>query len=172
MEPLKAARGHTTYIDGKMLSVTIYNFQIYFQLSACAMIQAELHNSSVAGMADIPSAEFIFNKDQACTLDVEVVCRVGEHQLIILTRGMGERLTYGILARYCVVLVECLGGLFFDGRHSCIRDSFAGHSGLYRGDSLVVSIYLFVCESWLAGFKLECTSLSNGIPILATAFVR
>ena len=32
-----------------------------------------------------------------------------------LTRGMGEWLTYGILARYRVVLVERLGGLFFDG---------------------------------------------------------
>ena len=43
---------------------------------------------------------------------------------IILTRGMGERLTYGIPARYCVVLMERLGGLFFDGGRSCVRDSF------------------------------------------------
>ena len=35
--------------------------------------------------------------------------------IIILTRGMGERLTYGIPARYRVVLVERLEGLFFDG---------------------------------------------------------
>ena len=46
---------------------------------------------------------------------------------------------YGILARYPVILVECLGGLFFDGRHSCTEDSFVGRSGLYRNESLVVS---------------------------------
>ena len=45
IEPLKAARGHATYIDGKMLSVAKYSFQIYFQYSACAMTQAQLHNS-------------------------------------------------------------------------------------------------------------------------------
>ena len=33
--------------------------------------------------------------------------------IVILTRGMGERLTYKILARYRVVLMERLGGLFF-----------------------------------------------------------
>ena len=43
-------------------------------------------------------------------------------------------------ARYRVVLVECLGGLFFDGKRSCAGDSFAGHSGLYRSESLVVSV--------------------------------
>ena len=48
--------------------------------------------------------------------------------IIILNRGMGKRLTYGIPARYCVVLVERLGGSFFDGRRSCTEDSFAGHS--------------------------------------------
>ena len=57
---------------------------------------------------------------------------------------MGERLTYGIPARYRVVLMEHLGGLFFDGRRSCAGDSFAGHLGLYRGDSLVVSILVCV----------------------------
>ena len=64
--------------------------------------------------------------------------------IIILTRGMDERLTYGILARYCVVLVERLGGLFFDGRRSCTKDSFVGHSSLYRGESLVVSMLVCV----------------------------
>ena len=34
--------------------------------------------------------------------------------IIILTRGMGERLTYGIPARYRVILMERLGGLFLD----------------------------------------------------------
>ena len=53
---------------------------------------------------------------------------------------MGEWLMYGILARYRVVLVERPGGLFFDGRRSCIEDSFVGRSGLYRGRSLVVSM--------------------------------
>ena len=60
--------------------------------------------------------------------------------VVLLTRGMGEQLTYGIPARYPVVLVERLGGLFFDGRRSCTEDSFVGRSGLYRGESLVVSI--------------------------------
>ena len=44
--------------------------------------------------------------------------------IIILTRGMGEWLTYRILARYRVVLMERLGGLFFDGGCSCVGDSF------------------------------------------------
>ena len=63
-----------------------------------------------------------------------------------LTRGMGERLTYGIPARYRVVLMERLGGLFFDGGRSCVGPEilFAGHSGLYRCESFVVSI-LFLC---------------------------
>ena len=59
---------------------------------------------------------------------------------VLLTRGMGEGLTYGIPARYRVVLVECLGGLFFDGRRSCTEDSFVGRLGLYCGESLVVCI--------------------------------
>ena len=37
-----------------------------------------------------------------------------------------------------------LGGLFFDGRHSCAGDSFAGHLCLLLGKSLVVSILLLV----------------------------
>ena len=44
--------------------------------------------------------------------------------MMILTRGMGERLTYGIPSRYHVVLMERLGGLFFDGGRSCVGDSF------------------------------------------------
>ena len=64
--------------------------------------------------------------------------------IVLLTRGMGERLTYGIPARYPVVLVERLGGLFFDGRRPCTEDSFVGRSGLYRGKSLVVSILVCV----------------------------
>ena len=44
--------------------------------------------------------------------------------IVILTRGMGKRSTYGIPARYCVVLMECLEGLFFDGGRSHVGDSF------------------------------------------------
>ena len=43
--------------------------------------------------------------------------------IVILTRGMGKRLTYGISARYRVVLMERLGGLFFDGGRSCVGGS-------------------------------------------------
>ena len=60
--------------------------------------------------------------------------------IMILTRGIGKRLTYRIPTCYRVVLVERLGGLFFDGGCSCAGDSFAGHSGLYHCESLVVSI--------------------------------
>ena len=57
---------------------------------------------------------------------------------------MDERLTYGILARYCVILVERLGGLFFDSRRFYTKDSFVGRSGLYRGESLGEYVYLCV----------------------------
>ena len=63
--------------------------------------------------------------------------------IVLLTRGMGG-LTYGIPAHYRAVLVERLGGLFFDGRRSCAGGSFAGHSGVYRGKSVVVSILVCV----------------------------
>ena len=43
--------------------------------------------------------------------------------IIILNRGMGEQLTYWIPARYRV-LVERLGGFFFNGRRSCADDSY------------------------------------------------
>ena len=64
--------------------------------------------------------------------------------IIIFTRGMGKWLMYRTPARYRVVLVERLGGLFFDGRRSCTEGSFVGHSGLYRGKSLVVSMFICV----------------------------
>ena len=64
--------------------------------------------------------------------------------IITLTRGMGEQLMYGILARYRVALVEGLVGLFFDGRHSYAGDSFAGHLSLYCGEFLVVSMLVCV----------------------------
>ena len=65
--------------------------------------------------------------------------------------------------------MERLGGLFFDGRRSCAEDSFVGRSGLYRGESFVVSVLVCVRGS-VSG--LEQASLSNGVPILVTAFVR
>ena len=70
----------------------------------------------------------------------------GVNGWMILTSGMGERLTYGIRARYQVVLVEHVGGLFFDDIWSCAGDSFAGHLGLYCGKSLVVSILVCVWD--------------------------
>ena len=55
--------------------------------------------------------------------------------IMLTTMGVSEQLTYGIPTGYRVVLVEHLGGLFFDGRRSCAGDSFTGHSGLYRSES-------------------------------------
>ena len=84
---------------------------------------------------------------------------------------MGERLTYGIVARYPVVLVERLGGLFFDGRRSCTEDSFVVHSGLYHGESLVVneSIYLWLTRSpWnrkgMVSFTVLSTNTKQALP--------
>ena len=57
--------------------------------------------------------------------------------ITILTRGMAERLTYGILARYHVILVERLGGLFFDGGRSCTGESFAGWL-LFHTDVIII----------------------------------
>ena len=64
--------------------------------------------------------------------------------IIILTRGMGERLTYGIPARYRVVWMERLGGLFFDSGRSCVGDSLRWSFGsvplrVSRGE------YTFLC---------------------------
>ena len=59
--------------------------------------------------------------------------------IVILTRAMGERLTYGIPARYRLVLMERLGGLFFDGGRSFVGDSFCWSFGsvplqVFRGE--------------------------------------
>ena len=64
--------------------------------------------------------------------------------LVILTRRMGKWLMYGIPVRYHVILVEHLGGLFFDGRRSGAGDSFTGYSFLYCNESLVVSMLVCV----------------------------
>ena len=70
---------------------------------------------------------------------------------------------YGIPTRSRVVLVERLGGLFFDGRRSCAGDSFAGHSGLYRGESLLVSI-ICLCV------RLGRRALNRSVLFLVMAF--
>ena len=57
IKPPKEAKGHATYVDRKMLSVTKYNFQ---RDSASAMTQVQLCNSRAAGMANILSAPFAF----------------------------------------------------------------------------------------------------------------
>ena len=81
--------------------------------------------------------------------------------ITIPTRGMGERLTYGIPARYCVVPVERHDTepefhTFFD-RGASVLETFAGHLGPHHGESLAVSlplqVYLFVCETRSVGFK-------------------
>ena len=46
-------------------------FKVYSRYSARAMTQVKLHNSHAAGMADIPSAVFIFNEDLACQLEIK-----------------------------------------------------------------------------------------------------
>ena len=71
--------------------------------------------------------------------------------IIILTRGMGKRLTYGIPARYRVVLMERLEGLFFDGGRSCVGDPFRWSFGsvplrVSRGEYT-----FFVCEIPVGG---------------------
>ena len=74
---------------------------------------------------------------------------------------MGERLTYGILARYRVVLVERLGGLFFAGRRSCTED----YSGLYCGGYLTVSIISCLCVI------LGRRALNGSVLLLVTGIV-
>ena len=60
----------------------------------------------------------------SCTNILNKLGVVSMGGFIILTRGMSERLAYGIPAHYRVVLMERLGGLFFDGGRSCTGDSF------------------------------------------------
>ena len=74
---------------------------------------------------------------------------------------MGERLTYGILARYRVILVERLGGLFSAGRCSCTEDN----SGLYYGDHLTVSIISCLCVI------LGRRALNGSVLLLVTAYL-
>ena len=66
--------------------------------------------------------------------------------IIILSRGMGERLTYVIPARYRVVLVKRLGG--FDGRCSCTEVSL-----VVRVCTAASLSWLLLCETRSEGFK-------------------
>ena len=43
VEPPRAASGHTTYIDGKMLSVTKYRFQMNFWYVYCVILCHVFH---------------------------------------------------------------------------------------------------------------------------------
>ena len=77
-------------------------------------------------------------------MNIRITKQIGGGVIIILTRGMGEQLTYGIPARYRVILMERLGGLFFDGGRSCVGDSFRWSFGsvplrVSRGE------YTFLC---------------------------
>ena len=78
---------------------------------------------------------------------------------------MGEQSTYGIPAHYPVVLVERLGGLFFDARRSCTEDSFVGRSGLYRGESLDRGEYTCLCV------RLGWHALNMNRFLLVTAYL-
>ena len=66
-------QGHATYIDSKMLRVTKYSFHIYFQYSACGMMQAKLHNSRAISPTDISSAAFVFDEDLVSIAKLEIV---------------------------------------------------------------------------------------------------
>ena len=84
--------------------------------------------------------------------------------IIILTRGMGKRLTYEIPARYRVVLMKRLGGLFFDGGRSCARDSFRWSFGsvplqVSRGE------YTFLCV------RFGRRALNRSVLLLVTAYL-
>ena len=67
IKPLKAARGHARYIDGKMLSVTKYSFQIYFWFHT-AMMQVQLQT---AEMADIPSLSVCLRRRLSVPVGIE-----------------------------------------------------------------------------------------------------
>ena len=85
IEPQKAARGHATFVDGKMLSVTKYRIQIYWYKHVNRR-RAPLMRSLTAKwffeMAGIPSAAFVFDDDLATELEtyakanVELLSRV------------------------------------------------------------------------------------------------
>ena len=85
IEPPKAARGHATFVDGKMLSVTKYRIQIYWYKHV-NFRRAPLMRSLTAKwffeMAGIPSAAFVFDDDLATELEtcakanVELLSRV------------------------------------------------------------------------------------------------
>ena len=54
-----------------MLSVTKNSFHTHFQYSARAMTQPQIRDSCANGMAGIPSAAFVFDKDLVCELEIK-----------------------------------------------------------------------------------------------------
>ena len=85
IEPPKVARGHATFVDGKMLSVTKYRIQIYWYKHVtrrCAPLMRSLTAKWFFEMAGIPSAAFVFDDDLATELEtyakanVELLSRV------------------------------------------------------------------------------------------------
>ena len=86
----------------------------------------------------------------------------------VITRWMGERSTYEIPARYRVVLVERLGGLF-SMVTAPVPDRWS-----FRSVPRRVSRGEYTCLCVRLGRRAlnRAPSLSNGVPILVTAFVR
>ena len=71
IEPPKVARGHATFVDGKMLSVTKYRIQIYWYKHVtrrCAPLMRSLTAKWFFEMAGIPSAAFVFDDNLATKL--------------------------------------------------------------------------------------------------------
>jgi len=85
IEPLSAARGHATFIDGEMLSVTKYRIQIYWYKHVNrrrAPLMRLLTAKWFFEMAGIPSSAFVFDDDLATELEtyakanIELLSRV------------------------------------------------------------------------------------------------
>jgi len=97
IEPPKAARGHATFVDSKMLSVTKYRIQILV-VKACDRRRTPLMRSLTSKwffeMAGIPSAVFIFDGDLATALEtyakanVELLSRMANIALVILSPNL------------------------------------------------------------------------------------
>ena len=70
IEPPKAARGHATYIDGKMLSVTKYNLVFKF-ISGFTRAMTQRNCKPLKSLISRLSA-FVFNEDLACQLESKI----------------------------------------------------------------------------------------------------
>ena len=89
--------------------------------------------------------------------------------IITLTREIDE-LTYELSLTTCrLILVEHLGGLFFDGRRFCIYRRFFCWSFGSVLWQLSCSGYTSLCVRQSAGFKWQCAALNNGVLILVMA---